>query len=82
MLIAVTVEAFAPEGTARGGGGAALEGGGGGGTFARGIADIVVVVVVFGAILIFVALLRCVTGVVCGLAFCFIFLLLSVALGL
>ena len=78
--VPAALEAGAPVGTVRGG--VALAGDGGGGTFAGGVAcfavdvgvvTVVVVVVAFGDVLIFVALLRCVTGVVCGLAFCFIF---------
>ena len=75
------VEAGAAVGTVRGG--EALAAGRGGGTFAVGAACFVedaglvtvdvAVTVVFGVVLIFVTLLRCVTGVVCRLVFCFIF---------
>ena len=78
--VPAALEAGAPAGTVRGG--VALAGDGGGGTFAEGVAclaenvgvvTVVVVVVAFGVVLIFVTLLRCDTGVVCGLGFCFIF---------
>ena len=77
--VPAALEAGAPVGTVRGG--VALAGDEGGGTFAGGVACFavevgavtVVIVVAFGEVLIFVALLRCVTGVVCGLAFCFTF---------